>query len=221
MSGSTLEVAIATRTTPEGERFYRIGLPRGQIEVRPLCDDLAALALVKRVADDSWPWIPPLVDVGGSVVEADNPAQHFTGDLKLAWNGGGATAGLILDRARLKLDTVRLKDEAMGRLDGGLTVNLMDNIVDVTAATWHPGPRIPLPAKIPVDAILAVMPQASMHLEPQPVGWSVRRGAVRDRARRPSPGSPTRRWTSREPACRCRCSSRSCPARSTWRPAGR
>ena len=174
LRGNTLEVAIATRTTSEGERFYRIGLPRGQIEVRPLCDDLAALALVKRVADDSWPWIPPLVDVSGSVVEADNPAQHFTGDLKLAWNGGGATAGLILDRARLKLDTVRLKDEAMGRLDGSLTVNLVDNLVDVTAATWHPGPRIPLPAKIPVDAILAVMPQASMHLEPQPVGWSVR-----------------------------------------------
>ncbi|MBA3938476.1 MAG: hypothetical protein H0X38_13535 [Planctomycetes bacterium] len=173
LNGNALEVAIATDTVA-GERFYRIGLPKGLIEVRPLCDDLAALGLVKRVADDSWPWIPPLVDVGGSVVVADNPAQHFTGDLKLAWNGGGATAALILDRERLKLDRIHLKDEAMGRLDGSLAINLVENLVDVTASSWHPGPRIALPTRIPVDAILAVMPQATMHLAPLPSGWSIK-----------------------------------------------
>ena len=173
LGGSPLEVAIATDVRA-GERFYRIGLPKGQIEVRPLCDELAALALVKRIADDAWAWIPPLVDIAGSEVVADQPAQNFTGELKLAWNGGGATAALILDRQRLKLERVRLKDESAGRLDGGLAVDLLENTVDVAATTWYPGPRVPLPARIPVEAILAVLPQATMHLAPLPVGWSVR-----------------------------------------------
>lgn len=157
-------VVLAIKAEGAGETLHhRFSLLPGTapVSAHSVCRRLAKLELLPPIPDLAMPWIPDLVDPIGSEVLADRHWDLFTGDGRIAWPAGRISAGLTIDRRHLRLDRLVLAaEQTVGTLEGTLAVDFADNAVEVNANRWHPGPTVPLPAIIPVDAILAAMPQA-------------------------------------------------------------
>lgn len=148
----------------QGEQLhhrFRILPGTGNISVHTVCQRLARLDLLPPIPPEAMPWVPDLVDPVGSEVVGDRHWDLFTGVGRIAWPDGRISAALTIDRKHLRLDQLVLAAEkTVGTLDGTLAVDFPSNTVEVNANRWRPGPTTPLPAIIPVDAILAAMPQA-------------------------------------------------------------
>ena len=162
LDGRPLEVALAGEGDGEG-LHHRFALRPGgaTLSVRTLCQRLAALELLPLVPDEAMVWIPEVVDAAGTVVVADRHWQHFTGEGHVTWPDSRIDAALIFDRRRLRLERlVVAAGKTLGTLEGVLAVDTQEQRVQVDANRWRPGPNAPLPAIVPTEAILAVMPQA-------------------------------------------------------------
>jgi hypothetical protein len=169
-------IAVDFDSEGTGEELrYRIAWRQGKVLPASLCQQLAALGLVSPVPEGAKRWLPSLIDAAGSVVVMDGHAEHFTGSLRAVWAGeaGQLTAAMILDRQHLKLDQLRLRDEGAGQLEGSLTVTFAEPNIEVNALRWHPGPAIPMPAQVPTEAILAVLPQAILRTRPEAEVWGL------------------------------------------------
>ena len=104
---------------------------------------------------------------------ADKEWEHYTGVGKARWKGGHAQAALAIDRRQVRLDQLAIADDGLGTMDGGLTASLAERTAEVNAISWKPGPRIPIPAVVPVSAILSVLPQAVLKARDVPGGWDI------------------------------------------------
>jgi hypothetical protein len=176
VGGEKLAVTVDTEGKGDDLR-YRIALKpgdkQGRVPVREWSRRLAALKLLPAIPADAERWVPESADASGSVVVAQDNWERFTGDLRAVWSGGQGQAALRLDRHALKLDRLMIKDAAAGEIEGAVDVGLDDHAVEVAAVRWHPGPEIPLPPQIPVDDVLAVLPQAHLRAESVPDGWNM------------------------------------------------
>lgn len=162
-TGSPVAVQIETIGSGEG-RTYRIALLDGKLPVWRSCDWLADLDLLPRLPQAAREWVPEFADLKGTVVVADREWEHFSGEAKAAWQGGRGQADLQIDRRFVRLGVppgrLIIRDETLGALDGQALIDTDANTVAVTATSWAPGPRVPIPSMVPTKEILAAMPQA-------------------------------------------------------------
>jgi hypothetical protein len=170
--GKPFSLAIATDGVGES-RQYRITQIEGILPVWRSCDWLADLDLLPRLPHEARPWIPEFADTAGTVVIADKTWDHFTGEAKAKWKEGRGQGQLNITSKRVKLDQVIVRDDGLGQLNGSADIDTVNNIARISATTWAPGPRIPLPDVIPTKIILAAMPKAQLVATAVTEGWKL------------------------------------------------
>lgn len=170
-------VAIRSEQAGPDARRITVELHSAHGETRQLLGGLAAMTLVPPVPEALMAWLPPVVDGSGSVVQCDMTNRSlggtsppvFRSDATVRWEGGGGAAKVIADPRRIQVDVQRFEDRGLGRAEG-LRV-LWDSQARRLSAScpptsgWRPGPRLPIPAEVPVDGLLQVMPATTMRYD--------------------------------------------------------
>lgn len=172
-----IETALAGPDTPAGG-----GRPL-RLEVRPEPGALAARVVAARIdlgellrtlhalgvmapPDDLVPWLPGDVDATGAEVRFDFASRVLTGRAAPTWAGGRGEADLRIDTEGLHLTALRATDAALGSGEGRLDVDFATRALTVGLARWAPGSRLPVPAAVPLPALLELMPAARLQLSP-------------------------------------------------------
>lgn len=171
MDGQTVAVNIIAEGSGEALRHHFNFSARSQpLAAHAICRRLVDLQFVPAIPEAAYPWIPERIDPQGSHVYADRHWQHFTGNIHVAWPEGRLSTALTLNHQRMRLDRLLIAaDACIGSLEGIFSAGFLERQIEINALHWRPGPKVPLPAVIPVDAILAAMPQAvfTAHLRDQ------------------------------------------------------
>ncbi|MBA3700126.1 MAG: hypothetical protein H0W78_14850 [Planctomycetes bacterium] len=175
-TGAPVTVQIETNGSGD-QRTYRVALLEGQLPVWRSCDWLADLELLPRLPQESREWVPEFADLKGTVVVADRLWEHFSGEAKVAWKTGRGQADLQIDHRFVRLGVppgrLIIRDDTLGSLDGQALIDTDANTVAVTATSWSPGPRLPIPSMVPTKEILAAMPQAQFDGTLQAGAWQL------------------------------------------------
>jgi hypothetical protein len=167
-------IAVEVGTSGVGdERTYRITLLEGRLPLWRLSDWLADLRLLPRLPAVARPWVPEHADAADTTVVADRHWEHFTGEAKARWDLGRGQAELQIDQRFIRLTRLGIRDEGLGALDGAAMIDTDRGTVSVTASTWTPGPRVPIPAVVPTAAILQALPQAQLDATSVAEGWDL------------------------------------------------
>ena len=167
---------VGVRSDPAGPdaRRVTVTLHEAEGELVQALDGLAAMGLLPRVPDGIKRWLPARVDAAGSVVRSDmvNRRQGgtsppvFRADAALRWADGAASARVTADQRRIQIDDLALRDPGLGHCTAtAVTWDIAARRLSVlcpAAGGWHPGPRLPIPAEVPVADLLAVMPAARL-----------------------------------------------------------
>jgi hypothetical protein len=113
-------------------------------------------------------WIPPRIDATGSSVRCDLVDRHTGGEsppvwsalIATRWPAGRLSANMTADPRRMVFSNIELTDPALGSCsDGTLAVDLGADALSITLpGPWRPGTQAPIPAEVPVDALLGVLP---------------------------------------------------------------
>jgi hypothetical protein len=170
--GKPFSLAIATEGVGQALK-NRITQIEGVLPVWRTCDWLADLELLPRIPQEARQWIPEFSDTAGSVVIAEKNWEIFTGEAKAKWNGGRGQAKLYVDHKQVKLDQAIVRDEGLGQIDGSADIDTNNNIARISATSWAPGHRIPLPSIIPTKLILEAMPKAHLTATSVADGWKL------------------------------------------------
>jgi hypothetical protein len=164
-----LPAVVQVATDGSGDqRTYRIGLIEGRLPIHRLCERLAELELLPPLPDDARPWVPEHADAAGTVVIADKDWRHFGGAAVARWEGGQGQADLQVDRRFVRLTRAHIQDRGLGTLDGQIMIDTDESRVAVSATTWSPGPRLPIPGVVPTAGILNAMPRAQLDAQVRP-----------------------------------------------------
>ncbi|HEX3135456.1 MAG TPA: hypothetical protein VHX44_17975, partial [Planctomycetota bacterium] len=156
-------VAVQIDTIGSGDqRTYRITLLEGKLPIWRSCDWLSALKLLPPLPQETHPWVPEQADAAGTVVIADKKWEHFTGEAKARWNTGRGQGDLQVDDRFVRLSRVVVRDDGLGSFDGQAMIDTDERRIAISATSWSPGPRVPIPAIVPTKSILAAMPRAQL-----------------------------------------------------------
>jgi len=156
-------VAVQIDTNISGDQpTYSITLLEGRLPIWRSCDWLASLKLLPALSKDAHPWVPEHADLAGTVVIADRRWEHFTGMAKARWSSGRGQAELQIDQRFVRLSRTQVRDDGLGAFDGQALIDTDERRIAISATTWAPGPRVPIPAVVPTKVILAAMPRAQL-----------------------------------------------------------
>lgn len=186
-------IAVQVSTTGSGDqRTYRITLHEGRLPVWRSCDWLADLTLLPRLPQEARAWVPEHADLASTVVVADKAWEHFTGEAKARWNAGRGQGELQVDHRFIKLTRMTIRDDGLGSLEGQALIDTDTRTVSVSASTWTPGPRVPIPAMVPTASILKAMPRAQFDGVLNNGVWDLKLGIA-------GTGQATLAWTEGQP----------------------
>jgi len=165
LAGEPFELAL---TTVDGPR-YRLHLKRLAVDLPHLLlvlDALGVPQLGAQVRSDLAAWLPTLVHLDDLQVEFDLAARRLRtlATARPRWHGGEGAADLVLDQGGLVLTNARADDAALGKAQGRVHVAVPEGDLTVDIADWRPGPRLALPAEVPIREVLAYLPAARLHL---------------------------------------------------------
>jgi hypothetical protein len=155
-------ISVQVKTSGSNEEFTNIKMLEGRLPVWRSCDWLAALKLLPELPQEARAWVPEHAELGDSVVIADRAWEHFTGEAHAKWTSGGGQAKLNIDQRFVRLGDLTLQDAGIITLNGEAVIDTDERKVAVSAKSWSPGPRLPIPAIVPTVAILAAMPRAQL-----------------------------------------------------------
>ncbi|MFM2089861.1 MAG: hypothetical protein RLZZ127_350 [Planctomycetota bacterium] len=156
---------LAFRTEDRGAaRAFAYQVEEGVIPAAPLVQAAAEVGIIPPPGPAVRPWLVALgpVDGRGTVVVSEPGPGRFSGHARLAWAGGGGEAVLALDRTRLALSGLRIDDPSLLRLDGRLDADFVQHRIRIQSAAWSPGPRLGIPAQVPVADLLALLPRLDL-----------------------------------------------------------
>ncbi len=130
----------------------------------PVADALGALAGLGMLDPQPYllSWLPAQADLAGTTLQIPSANKDMTGSLHATWPTGGMTAPLRADGSGIHLDPLEVHDEGLGTASGLLAIAYEDRHVRLTLHAWHPGPRLGIPAAVPVDALIEVLPIAGL-----------------------------------------------------------
>ncbi len=171
-AGAPIGVQIETIDSGD-QRRYRIALLEGRLPVWRSCDWLAGVELLPKLPANARAWVPEYADLAGTVVVADRKWEHFSGEAKARWDVGRGQADLQVDERFIRLGRMVIRDDSLGALDGQALIDIKDNTVAVTATSWNPGPRVPIPQMVPTKQILAAMPRAQFDAVLKSGAWDL------------------------------------------------
>ena len=155
-------IAVQVKTSGIHEEFTHIKMIDGSLPVWRSCDWLAALKLLPELPQEARAWVPEHADLTNTVVIADRAWEHFTGEARARWTTGHGEAALNIDRRFVRLAELTIQDAGIITLNGQATIDTDERKVAVSATSWSPGSRLPIPAVVPTAAILAAMPWAQL-----------------------------------------------------------
>lgn len=152
------------------------------VRLLPLLDGAAAIGLMAPVPTVLRRYLPAEVDPRGTTLTHDLSADRWSGSIVAHWPGGAGSGTLLADQHQIRVQHLDLEDPTRLRAEGTLVADIDGDRLQVDAAHWQPGPMLPVPAVVPLPAILAIMPQ--IHLD---YGWHDGHQHVLARATAPSP----------------------------------
>ena len=156
-------ISVQVKTSGIHEEFTHIKMLDGSLPVWRSCDWLAALKLLPELPPEARAWVPEHADLAGTVVIADRAWEQFTGEAYARWTTGRGQAGLNIDRRFVRLSNLTIQDLGMVTLNGQALIDTDERKVAISATSWSPGSRLPIPASVPTAAILAAMPRAQLN----------------------------------------------------------
>ncbi len=109
-------------------------------------------------------WLPRAVSLAGSQVRVDSVALDLAGALQATWAEGHLRADLRGDPVGMSLLALTMHDEGLGNADGSLRIAYADRSLRLDVARWQPGARLGIPAMVPVEDLLAVLPHAGLEV---------------------------------------------------------
>lgn len=134
------------------------------IDVPDLCAALQGFGVVD-IPRDVVAWLPDTVDLHGCALTLDPTRQASTGQLASAWTDGSASARWNGNPEGIQLSDIIVTDQQRGTAAAELQVAYADQLVHMNVSSWRPGPLLGIPATVPVDALLVVMPCAELVLK--------------------------------------------------------
>ena len=155
-------IIVEVKTSGIHEELTHIKMIDGSLPVWRSCDWLAALKLLPELPQEARAWVPEHADLANTVVIADRAWEHFTGEARARWTTGHGEAALNIDRRFVRLAELTIQDAGIITLNGQATIDTDERKVAVSATSWSPGSRLPIPAMVPTAAILAAMPRAQL-----------------------------------------------------------
>ena len=155
-------IIVEVKTSGIHEELTHIKMIDGSLPVWRSCDWLAALKLLPELPQEARAWVPEHADLANTVVIADRAWEHFTGEARARWTTGHGEAALNIDRRFVRLAELTIQDAGIITLNGQATIDTDERKVAVSATSWSPGSRLPIPAVVPTAAILAAMPRAQL-----------------------------------------------------------
>ena len=155
-------IIVEVKTSGIHEEFTHIKMIDGSLPVWRSCDWLAALKLLPELPQEARAWVPEHADLANTVVIADRAWEHFTGEARARWTTGHGQAALNIDRRFVRLAELKIQDAGIITLNGQAVIDTDERKVAVSATSWSPGSRLPIPAMVPTAAILAAMPRAQL-----------------------------------------------------------
>jgi hypothetical protein len=155
-------IIVEVKTSGIHEEFTHIKMIDGSLPVWRSCDWLAALKLLPELPQEARAWVPEHADLANTVVIADRAWEHFTGEARARWTTGHGQAALNIDRRFVRLAELKIQDAGIVTLNGQAVIDTDERKVAVSATSWSPGSRLPIPAVVPTAAILAAMPRAQL-----------------------------------------------------------
>ncbi len=170
--GQPIAVHIDTKGSGD-QRTYQIHLLEGRLPVWRSCDWLSAVKLLPGLPQDARQWVPEFADLADTVVVADKEWEHFSGAAKARWDTGRGQGDIQIDQRFVRLSRLSIRDDGLGSMEGQAVIDTDANTVNVSATTWSPGPRLPIPAIVPKAAILAAMPRAQLDAKMVNHAWDL------------------------------------------------
>jgi len=164
LGAAPLEVAIAPE---DGTRpALAIAVKQARIHLADLFAALAGLELMPA-QDQLLSWLPAEVDLAGTRLRFLPEARQMTGASRPTWAGGYAEATIAVDATGLRLPRFATVDERLGSAEGTLAVAFATRVLTAEVARWSPGPKLPIPDKIPTADLLRLLPTARVTVAPE------------------------------------------------------
>ena len=167
LGGAPLELTITPEDGAVGAHPpLGIVLTQARIGLADLFAALTGLGLMPE-QDQLLPWLPAEADLAGTSLRAVPQARVLTGTSRPTWAGGHAEATITMDAAGLRLPRMVVRDDRLGSAEGTLAVAFDTRVLTVAVERWTPGPKLPIPAQIPVADLLRLLPAARATVVPQ------------------------------------------------------
>ncbi len=128
----------------------------------PVLDGASAIGLMAPVPPALRPYLPAEVDARGTHLVHDLKADSWTGGIIAHWIGGSAQGQITADVHVIALTQLVVQDPVRLAAEGRLSCDIDDDRLDCDFQRWRPGPMLPIPAVVPVAAILQVVPQVRL-----------------------------------------------------------
>jgi hypothetical protein len=155
--GSPLALLVDSR--PErGAQTVKIDIVQEKGRLLPVLDAASGIGLMASVPPLVRPLLPPVVDGSGTELIEDLDASSWTGQVQARWDEGDGSAEIALDPHTLKIGKLRVKDPTRLSAEGRVAVDLDNQSLVLELARWQPGPRLPIPERVPMAALLQIVP---------------------------------------------------------------
>ncbi len=160
-----LRLGYDTEQLDGGARRAVVSIERLRGRLPEILDGVVALGLLKPIPVWLRRYLPETVDGSGSRIVRDYHAHAWSGDCTATWPIDGANAGksrmqakLAADLHRITLEQLHWDDASVLIGDGRLNADLDQDTIAIDLDSWKPGPRLPIPAAVPVEALLQSLP---------------------------------------------------------------
>lgn len=153
-----------TPGTPPNKRIV-IELTEAEGPLPEALDAVAAIGLLPKAEPGLRRWLPARVTANGSTVVRELGIFHYLAAVKTRWSDpaghiGGLDGQLDADGNRIAVAIMQFEDPSLGRVMGGnLVIDLRKHTVALDAPRFAPGPGLPLPPRLPLDALIKQMPR--------------------------------------------------------------
>jgi len=170
LTGTLGDAPVAVEISPESGAVgarppLTITVEQARIDLADLFAALVGLGLMPE-QDELLPWLPARADLAGTRLRFAPEAKVLTGESRPTWPGGHGEATIAMDQHGLRLPRALADDAQLGSAEGSLAVAFDTRVLTVEVARWAPGPKLPIPAQVPVADVLRLLPAARVSVAP-------------------------------------------------------
>lgn len=160
IGGRPVRVAVSTdRATPDAPIITTVELREASASPAAVLAALEGMGLIAAPPAGLAPWLPGLVEVGGSTIQIDPVSDTVRGQATATWSGGSASCQIDADARRISLRRLVASDQRLGSIEGALSAGRAGEWASLDAATWRAGAGLPIPAGLPLADIAKLLPE--------------------------------------------------------------